>query len=82
LGKTDVRQQYPAFVDPGISKDTECTTAKFYTCINLGDVEIFKEALKKLKEESVGKADISHRRLSSQPAGVRKCSPSLPEAKE
>ena len=61
-GKDKARSRYRAFVEAGTGRELENPTAKIYGGMILGGAKFIKETLRKLKEEYLGKPEISHRR--------------------
>lgn len=61
-GKDKARRRYRAFVEAGLGLELDNPTEKVYGGMILGKTEFIKETLLKLKEECMGKLEISHRR--------------------
>lgn len=62
-GKAQARKRYRAFVEAAMGREMENPTEKVYGGMILGGTEFIKETRRKLKEEYLGKAEISHRRI-------------------
>lgn len=62
-GKAQAGKRYRAFVEAAMDREMEDPTEKVYGGMILGGTAFVKETLRKLKEEYLGKAEISHRRV-------------------
>jgi REP-associated tyrosine transposase len=61
-GEDKAQRRYRAFVEAGIGRELENPTKDVYGGMILGGTQFVKETLRKLKDEYLGKTEISHRR--------------------